>query len=288
MCARGFWWDSHYWCKVVRTFGGLSGVWHHNDMQNEGIATLSSRDLSSIGGVAEHTSWVMYSRAPTAEEASIIVTANVRMNSTYGDQIEGDLPFSQVKIEKNEAEAEGLEGLFEDYPHGDLKSDDGLPLPNVLFNDSNSDDGLPTEDGAAQCHQNCKEEMKVQLDELEEPIMPMDQDQEERREVPAKPKVKSKRKVCNLTQDEVPQSRPSKKPRVDMKNPVVTEAAPTEAHSPPKAKKPARPQKPKGWKGYALVDVEELNAGSHLGVDVSSQESNGRFKLWKSKRHSQK
>lgn len=44
----------------------------------------------------------------------------------------------------------------------------------------------------------------------------------------------------------------------------------------------------KGWKGYALVDVEELNAGSKvdaIDAKVSSQESNGRFKLRKSKRN---
>ncbi|KAH9810955.1 hypothetical protein DFH28DRAFT_983305 [Melampsora americana] len=46
----------------------------------------------------------------------------------------------------------------------------------------------------------------------------------------------------------------------------------------------ARPPVGRGWKGYALVDVEEMKPGPKLAVEVSSQESNGRSKLRKSKR----
>ncbi|KAI7947617.1 hypothetical protein MJO28_009525 [Puccinia striiformis f. sp. tritici] len=66
--SRGFWIINHY-CKVVRSGkGGFSGVWLHDDAQNEGIARLVNKDPSSIGGCQPGTRWVFYTRVWTASE----------------------------------------------------------------------------------------------------------------------------------------------------------------------------------------------------------------------------
>lgn len=102
MRARGFYAKNHYWCKVVRSVGGLSGVWYHNDLINEGIATLESRALTSIGGAMDDTNWAMYSRAPTTEESLAIAAANQKIEKKFGSQHQGDLPFSQPGLESEE------------------------------------------------------------------------------------------------------------------------------------------------------------------------------------------
>lgn len=172
MRARGFWWGKHYWCKVVRTVGGLSGVWYHNDAQNEGIATIVSRELSSIGGAAEHTSWVMYSRAPTAEEASIIDKSNIKMNHAYGDRFEGDLPFSQVAIEDKD-KLEDLEDWFDNN-----SDEDQLQKANpakkgkhvrkkVDLDEIHSDEDLPEDVNTAKPQKGAKQvRKKLQFDEI--------------------------------------------------------------------------------------------------------------------------
>ncbi|KAH9821911.1 hypothetical protein DFH28DRAFT_1187442 [Melampsora americana] len=85
MRAQGYYGKEHYWAKVIRTVGGISGVWYHNDLINKGIATLVTRNLSSIGGADKATTWAMYSRAPTTEEAKIIEVANMKINSQQMD-----------------------------------------------------------------------------------------------------------------------------------------------------------------------------------------------------------
>ncbi|EGG12431.1 uncharacterized protein MELLADRAFT_89010 [Melampsora larici-populina 98AG31] len=82
MRARGFWSGGHFWCQVVRTVGGLAGVWYHNDLENQGNATLISRELESIGGACPKTSWAMYSREPTADESVIIEAAKARITKS--------------------------------------------------------------------------------------------------------------------------------------------------------------------------------------------------------------
>lgn len=97
MRARGFWAASHFWCQVVRTVGGLAGVWYHNDLENAGNATLISRELETIGGAWPKTSWAMYSREPTADEAVIIEEARAKI-SKLNPQPQGDIPFSQTTM----------------------------------------------------------------------------------------------------------------------------------------------------------------------------------------------
>ncbi|EGG06547.1 uncharacterized protein MELLADRAFT_86360 [Melampsora larici-populina 98AG31] len=68
MMTRGFWGAFHFWCKVVRSVEGVLGVWHYDEAENQGIARLLDRDVTSIGGCQPHTSWVCYSRIPFEQE----------------------------------------------------------------------------------------------------------------------------------------------------------------------------------------------------------------------------
>ncbi|KAH9815106.1 hypothetical protein DFH28DRAFT_928221 [Melampsora americana] len=111
--------------------------------------------------------------------------------------------------------------------------------------------------------------------------------------VPAKPRVRAKpakRKGSNLPGDCAPKIETKGRTVVSTGSPVVAavvtgkidESESTSgAVKGASANKSARKELGKGWKGYALVDVEELNAGSGSKSDakVSSQESNGHFKI---------
>lgn len=97
MRARGFWGISHYWCKVVRNLGGVSGVWLHNDLKNAGLATLVSTEMDKIGGQSPHTTWAMYSRAPTPEEADIIQKSQAKIQKSVGTKGAAEQPFSQIQ-----------------------------------------------------------------------------------------------------------------------------------------------------------------------------------------------
>jgi hypothetical protein len=59
--SRGYYGGSHYWSKVYRHSGGLSGIWLHNDMLNDGYARLISRVPSTIGATSPQTAFLMYS-----------------------------------------------------------------------------------------------------------------------------------------------------------------------------------------------------------------------------------
>ncbi|EGG12139.1 uncharacterized protein MELLADRAFT_89394 [Melampsora larici-populina 98AG31] len=110
MRARGFWGGDHYWCKVIRTVGGLTGVWYHNDMLNGGIAQFVSSDVETIGGPSPNTSWVMYSRAPTTEESLIIKAADTQIDRAVGSKVIVDRPFSQMEVEVDKEEEGVSEG----------------------------------------------------------------------------------------------------------------------------------------------------------------------------------
>ncbi|POW21850.1 hypothetical protein PSHT_01945 [Puccinia striiformis] len=70
LISRGFWADSHYWGKVMCNVNGVLGVWMHDDPQNAGYARLVDTVAGSIGGAHQDTSWVIYSRGWTTEEAA--------------------------------------------------------------------------------------------------------------------------------------------------------------------------------------------------------------------------
>lgn len=114
MRARGFWAGSHYWCKVVRTVGGVTGVWLHNDLHNAGLATLVTTDLASIGGQSPSTSWAMYSRAPNETEAVIIKQSLAKIQKSVGTKVAADQPFSQIEEDSNEWEDWEGEGYNEE------------------------------------------------------------------------------------------------------------------------------------------------------------------------------
>ncbi|EGG09474.1 uncharacterized protein MELLADRAFT_95956 [Melampsora larici-populina 98AG31] len=64
MMTRGFWGAFHFWCKVVRSVEGVLGVWHYDEAENQGIARLLDRDMTSIGGCQPHTSWCLMKEFP--------------------------------------------------------------------------------------------------------------------------------------------------------------------------------------------------------------------------------
>lgn len=115
MQACGFWGGNHYWCNVIRTVGGLTGVWHHNDMENAGIAKLVSRDVENIGGPMPNTSWVIYSRAPTSAESLIIKDADYNIDRSVGNKQLLDRPFSQLEAAEDD---EGPNIDVEEEPSG--------------------------------------------------------------------------------------------------------------------------------------------------------------------------
>ncbi|OAV98480.1 hypothetical protein PTTG_25674 [Puccinia triticina 1-1 BBBD Race 1] len=68
LVSCGFWGGSHYCGKVLRHFNGITGVWMHNDLENDGLVQLVNRVLGSISGAQPNTSWMIYSWQWTAKE----------------------------------------------------------------------------------------------------------------------------------------------------------------------------------------------------------------------------
>ncbi|OAV93844.1 hypothetical protein PTTG_27177 [Puccinia triticina 1-1 BBBD Race 1] len=91
--SRGFWNGHHSWCKVVRSGrGSTTGVWLHDDQQNEGIARLVNTDASSIGGCHPFTSWLFYSRRWTASEEKYVQDSISKISADHPDA-NGNTPF---------------------------------------------------------------------------------------------------------------------------------------------------------------------------------------------------
>jgi hypothetical protein len=93
--ARGYWNGAHFWCKVVRNTRNKDGVWLHNDMINDRYARLSSENPRDIGGAEAHTSWLMYSRAWTAEE-KVFVEEKITQIVEDHPQATGQVPFAKM------------------------------------------------------------------------------------------------------------------------------------------------------------------------------------------------
>ncbi|OAV89926.1 hypothetical protein PTTG_28484 [Puccinia triticina 1-1 BBBD Race 1] len=93
LLSCGFWNGYHYWCKVLRTGRGTTtGVWLHDDRQNDGNTQLVNTDASSIGGSHAFTSWIFYSRVWTPDEESYVNSLIAKIRSAHPDA-EGDIPF---------------------------------------------------------------------------------------------------------------------------------------------------------------------------------------------------
>ncbi|KAA1106044.1 hypothetical protein PGT21_050152 [Puccinia graminis f. sp. tritici] len=90
--SHGFWNGVHYWAKMLKNVGGISGVWIHDDRENGGIARLISSDHSTIAGQARHTSWVFYSRAWIPSEEAFVVESIARI-SRDNNGAQGLMPF---------------------------------------------------------------------------------------------------------------------------------------------------------------------------------------------------
>ncbi|EGG00262.1 uncharacterized protein MELLADRAFT_93759 [Melampsora larici-populina 98AG31] len=136
MQACGFWGGNHYWCKVIRTVGGLTGAWHHNDMENAGIAKLVSRDVENIGGPLPNTSWVIYSQAPTVAESLIIKEADSKIDRSVGNKELLDRPFSQSQIEGDEHEVdEEVQNMNIEEEDYELPNDSDLEIVHNNINE---------------------------------------------------------------------------------------------------------------------------------------------------------
>ncbi|KAA1107102.1 hypothetical protein PGT21_050130 [Puccinia graminis f. sp. tritici] len=90
--SRGFWNGVHYWAKMLKNIGGISGVWMHDDRENGGIARLISPDHNSIAGQAPHTSWVFYSRPWNPSEEAFVAESIVKIGQD-NNGAQGLMPF---------------------------------------------------------------------------------------------------------------------------------------------------------------------------------------------------
>ncbi|POW03129.1 hypothetical protein PSTT_11255 [Puccinia striiformis] len=97
LISRGFWADSHYWGKVMCNVNGVLGVWMHDDPQNAGYARLVDTVAGSIGGAHQDTSWVIYSRGWTTEEAAFVDKSIARI-SKDSPKFPSRIPFTHMKI----------------------------------------------------------------------------------------------------------------------------------------------------------------------------------------------
>ncbi|OAV91840.1 hypothetical protein PTTG_08129, partial [Puccinia triticina 1-1 BBBD Race 1] len=112
--ARGFWNGSHYWCKMLKNLGGISGVWMHDDRQNGGIAWLISPDQSTIAGRAPNTSWVFYSR-PCSSSEDKFVSKSIANIARDHPGAPGSLPFAHLGMLLNNSPSQLIPTLNEDH-----------------------------------------------------------------------------------------------------------------------------------------------------------------------------
>ncbi|OAW00056.1 hypothetical protein PTTG_07382 [Puccinia triticina 1-1 BBBD Race 1] len=94
--SRGYWGGHHYWGKVLRKVCGVTGVWLHNDWVNGGYAQMVDPVPGSISGAHPHTSWLIYSRAWTDEEAAFVdeIIQRIRQDNP---KITATFPFTHMK-----------------------------------------------------------------------------------------------------------------------------------------------------------------------------------------------
>ncbi|EFP81781.2 uncharacterized protein PGTG_08030 [Puccinia graminis f. sp. tritici CRL 75-36-700-3] len=102
LISRGYWQHNHYWCKVLRSAnisadkGSLTAIWLHNDAENDGYAQQINRVPSSIAGVEENTSWLLYSRDWTPSEEEYVNNA-IQKIVAENPEAAGDVPFKEMK-----------------------------------------------------------------------------------------------------------------------------------------------------------------------------------------------
>ncbi|EGG08790.1 uncharacterized protein MELLADRAFT_84326 [Melampsora larici-populina 98AG31] len=294
MRSRGFWRDGHYWCKVVRTVGGLTGVWYNNDMENDGMARLASRDLKTIAGASPSTSWVMYSRAPTDKESVIFKRAEEKINKAIGHKGVIDRPFSQSK---NDADKN------KDLSDPDWEDDKHLPEEFDTLNDSEDVKPLfcsdleaaeePTESKPqVQQHTNTNKpkSRKPKKVKIAEKCEDMKIDSHRTGQV-EEAKVEQAALREHLGNDDALSSKNeeryiAKDIHTDDKQNVVT--LPKKSQAKRARSNNDKPTKPK-WKGWVIMDQEEEENKSPKGLEEAEDneemnDNNRRSKRIKSKR----
>ncbi|OAV93855.1 hypothetical protein PTTG_01661 [Puccinia triticina 1-1 BBBD Race 1] len=97
LVSCGFWGGSHYWGKVLRHVNGITGVWMHNDLENDGLAQLVTWVPGSISGAQPKTSWVIYSCRWTPKE-NLYVDQSIANIARDNPRAGLDLPFSQMRV----------------------------------------------------------------------------------------------------------------------------------------------------------------------------------------------
>ncbi|KAH9815074.1 hypothetical protein DFH28DRAFT_1126425 [Melampsora americana] len=297
MRACGFLGGDHYWFKVIRTVGGISGVWYHNDMVNEGIATLVSSELESIGGRADHTQWVMYSRSPTTEEAWLIDAEKLKIAKSCAKNIKGDLPLSQIEPsnkrddikrdkEREESTIERDEIAEQNQAEDDLKDRHSQNVLNAqdelkyrystrilkgedLFDsDGNTDEEFPKDKkGRRNTNRKRKANIIVKQPKVDFPNTIFEEH-----------KVAMSQNVSSSFKGEVTETFPkgnsskaaSRKQKVIQKA-VILEGEVIVAEEEKEVSMGTKKEKEKGWKGWAWEDVEAGDANREVKAAVSQE-----------------
>ena len=95
LISRGFFGYSHYWGKVLRYANGLMGVWRHDDQLNAGRAYMLDPIPGSISGAQDDTSWLIYSRCWTPEEAAFVNKGTGQILKD-NPQFPNNIPFTRM------------------------------------------------------------------------------------------------------------------------------------------------------------------------------------------------
>jgi hypothetical protein len=74
----------------------LTAIWLHNDAENDGYAQQINRVPSSIAGVEDNTSWLLYSRVWTPSEEEYVNNA-IQKIVAKNPEAAGDVPFKEMK-----------------------------------------------------------------------------------------------------------------------------------------------------------------------------------------------
>ncbi|KAH9813905.1 hypothetical protein DFH28DRAFT_1128028 [Melampsora americana] len=255
MRTRGYWDGSHFWCKVIRTVRGMTAVWYHNDMVNDGNAALISTDLQHISGALPMTSLAMYTRNPTPDESIIIEAANDKIKKSHLE-IQGNILFSQTLKSDQELRTTKLERDRGD--NGNVTAASLLAsltpeeIVDLFASDGNTEEegpSIPKNQVAKPNKKVCKRKTKARevlaADELE-----LDGSISKGDKQPLADEVACKIKVLSS----------NKKGRKKLE---VTQTKDTVSDSKTNGLRLVA-KKAKGWKGYAIVEefaIEESDKG---------------------------
>ncbi|EGF99848.1 uncharacterized protein MELLADRAFT_93987 [Melampsora larici-populina 98AG31] len=112
MVTRGFWANSHYWCKVVRSVEGIMGVWHYNELRNAGRAQLLDRNVATIAGCEPHTSWTIPFTMPSDNYpfgGSLPLKEKTQLDGTTAEE-------TTATTDKTLTHVEEVQEILEDIP----------------------------------------------------------------------------------------------------------------------------------------------------------------------------